>query len=76
MREVEARMVFSIEPGIYIPGVGGFRFSDTVLVTETGNLSLTEGPETLDELTIAGQRKFQDRVRGWMINLATRGKKD
>ncbi|MEN8173609.1 MAG: Xaa-Pro peptidase family protein [Chloroflexota bacterium] len=75
MREVEARMVFSIEPGIYIPGVGGFRFSDTVLVTEKGNISLTDGPETLDELTLAGKRRFKDRVRIWTIGLATRGKK-
>lgn len=46
-------MVFSIEPGIYLPGVGGFRLSDTVLVTRTGNLALTRGPETLRELTLA-----------------------
>jgi Xaa-Pro dipeptidase len=49
---VEAGMVFSIEPGIYLPGVGGFRFSDTVLVTESGCLSLTKAPETLSELTL------------------------
>jgi Xaa-Pro dipeptidase len=45
-------MVFSIEPGIYLPGIGGFRFSDTVLVTETGNFALTHAPESLDELTL------------------------
>lgn len=51
-REVQANMIFSIEPGIYIPGVGGFRFSDTVLVTDSGNTSLTTAPETLEELTL------------------------
>jgi len=51
-REVAPGMVFSVEPGIYLPGIGGFRFSDTVLVTERGNLKLTESPETLEELTI------------------------
>lgn len=51
-REVVANMVFSIEPGIYLPGIGGFRFSDTVLVTETGTLKLTYAPETLDGLTL------------------------
>jgi len=51
-REVQANMVFSIEPGIYIPGLGGFRFSDTVLVTDTGTRKLTSAPETLSELTL------------------------
>ncbi|MDX1733610.1 MAG: Xaa-Pro peptidase family protein, partial [Halioglobus sp.] len=51
--EVQADMVFSIEPGIYLPGIGGFRFSDTVLVTGTGNMKLTDGPETLQDLTLA-----------------------
>ena len=48
-------MVFSIEPGIYLPGVGGFRFSDTMVVTETGVTSLTWGPETLEDLTLTGR---------------------
>ncbi len=50
--EVQARMVFSVEPGIYLPGIGGFRFSDTVLVTETGCRKLTAAPESLAELTL------------------------
>lgn len=51
-REIKAGMLFSIEPGIYLPGLGGFRFSDTVLITATGNTSLTHAPETLAELTL------------------------
>jgi Xaa-Pro dipeptidase len=50
-RVIEPGMVFSIEPGIYLPGVGGFRHSDTVLITNDGNLCLTEAPETLEGLT-------------------------
>jgi Xaa-Pro dipeptidase len=42
-------MVFSIEPGIYLPRLGGFRFSDTVLITGNGNRMLTRGPETLED---------------------------
>ena len=51
-RQLVPGMIISIEPGIYIEGVGGFRHSDTVLITDTGNVKLTEAPETLDELTI------------------------
>ncbi|HYK75156.1 MAG TPA: Xaa-Pro peptidase family protein [Pseudoneobacillus sp.] len=37
-------MVFTVEPGIYIRGLGGFRHSDTVLVTENGMEMLTYYP--------------------------------
>jgi Xaa-Pro dipeptidase len=50
--ELEPGMLISIEPGIYIPGQGGFRHSDTVLITDDGCVSLTHAPETLEELTI------------------------
>ncbi|MFX0073333.1 MAG: M24 family metallopeptidase [Candidatus Hermodarchaeota archaeon] len=51
-RVLEPGMIISIEPGIYIPNLGGFRHSDTVLITEDGNVSLTNAPETLEDLTI------------------------
>jgi Xaa-Pro dipeptidase len=52
-RKLVPGMTISIEPGIYIPGEGGYRQSDTVLVTETGSLRLTDVPDTLEDLTIA-----------------------
>ena len=52
-RKLEENMLISVEPGIYIPGLGGFRHSDTVLITEEGYMKLSKAPETLEELTIA-----------------------
>ncbi|MCY1550182.1 hypothetical protein D9M68_864140 [compost metagenome] len=46
-------MVCSSEPALYVPGLGGFRLADTVLVTETGPDSLTKFPRKLDEIVIA-----------------------
>lgn len=45
-------MVFSVEPGIYIPEFAGFRHSDTILVTDDGIESLTRYPRELEALTI------------------------
>ena len=38
---LEAGMLLGIEPGVYVDGVGGARFGDTILVTETGYEALT-----------------------------------
>ncbi|MFD3445609.1 M24 family metallopeptidase [Microbacteriaceae bacterium 4G12] len=47
---LEENMVISIEPGIYIDGFGGFRHSDTVLITKDGYELLTKAPVELEEL--------------------------
>ncbi|NOX44688.1 MAG: aminopeptidase P family protein [Caldiserica bacterium] len=49
---IEPGMVFSVEPGIYIPGFAGFRHSDTVVVTGTGAERLTHYPRALADLVI------------------------
>ena len=66
-REIQPGMVFSIEPGIYLEGIGGFRFSDTVLITETGNQTLTSAPETLEELTLNGRASLVDAVKSMVM---------
>jgi Xaa-Pro dipeptidase len=48
---VEAGMVFTIEPGLY-DEEGGFRHSDTVVVTEDGIELLTDYPRDLESLTL------------------------
>jgi Xaa-Pro dipeptidase len=52
---VEPGMVFTIEPGVYVEGLGGFRHSDTVAVTDDGIDILTDYPRDLDSLTIAAE---------------------
>jgi Xaa-Pro dipeptidase len=44
---LEPGMVYTVEPGIYIPGVGGARIEDNVVITETGVEVMTKFPKTL-----------------------------
>lgn len=37
---LESGMVFTIEPGLYVPGIGGVRYEDTVIITSTGHKNL------------------------------------
>jgi Xaa-Pro dipeptidase len=50
--EIRPGMVFTVEPGLYSPELGGFRHSDTVLVAETGIEVLTYYPRDLASLII------------------------
>ncbi|UOQ92897.1 Xaa-Pro peptidase family protein [Halobacillus shinanisalinarum] len=43
-------MCYTIEPGIYVPGAGGFRHSDTVIVTKDGCRSITTYPRELEDM--------------------------
>ena len=44
---LEAGNIVSCEPGIYIPGLGGVRIEDMVLVTDDGRERLTQAPKDL-----------------------------
>jgi Xaa-Pro dipeptidase len=64
-------MVISVEPGIYLKGEGegGFRHSDTVLVTRDGCERLTRCDSDIDRLTFRGLR-LRARIRGALIRRA------
>ena len=50
--EIKPGMVFTVEPGLYAAGLGGFRHSDTVAVTDDGIEFLTYYPRDLASLTL------------------------
>jgi Xaa-Pro dipeptidase len=50
--EIRPGMVFTVEPGLYSPSVGGFRHSDTIAVTDDGVEWLTYYPRDLESLTL------------------------
>jgi len=49
---IEVGQVFTVEPGIYVPDLGGFRHSDTVVVTEDGIDFITYYPRDLESLIV------------------------
>lgn len=44
---LEPNMVVTIEPGVYLPGIGGVRIEDDIIITETGNKLLTHSAKEL-----------------------------
>jgi Xaa-Pro dipeptidase len=47
---LEENMVFTIEPGIYLPGFGGIRIEDDILIKRDGFEILTKSPKELIEI--------------------------
>ncbi len=49
--ELQPGMTITVEPGIYIPGLGGVRLEDTLVITENGNEALTIVPKHFRSMT-------------------------
>ncbi|MDP9374421.1 MAG: M24 family metallopeptidase [Chloroflexota bacterium] len=51
-RLIREGMVLSVEPGIYVPGLAGFRHSDTVVIREGGAERITYYPRDLESMIV------------------------
>jgi Xaa-Pro dipeptidase len=49
---LEPGMVFTVEPGVYLKELGGFRHSDTVVITDAGARVMTDYPRELKDLIV------------------------
>ena len=47
---LEPGMVLTVEPGVYLPGWGGIRIEDDILITHDGVEVLTKLPKNVDDL--------------------------
>ena len=66
---LQANMVISIEPALYFDDIGGFRHSDTVLVTKDGYELLTHYPDDLEHLIVKRQNWIA-AIKGALIRKA------
>lgn len=66
---LQENMIITIEPGIYMDDLGGYRHSDTILITKDGYELLTRFPLDLKDVTIT-KSNFVSRIKGKVIQKA------
>lgn len=69
---LKENMLISIEPGIYLPEIGGIRHSDTLLITSSGCESLTHYPSELKKLVILPLKplkRFSGSITRWAVRM-------
>lgn len=69
---LEENMVITIEPGIYVEELGGFRHSDTLVVLKDGYRLLTKKKISLDDLVITKNNlkaQLKGKVMQRVLNL-------
>jgi Xaa-Pro dipeptidase len=49
-RKLQENMILTVEPGVYLPGVGGVRIEDDILIKKDGIEILTKSPRSFIEL--------------------------
>lgn len=54
--KLQAGMVVTVEPGIYLPGVGGVRIEDDVLVTPKGHRMLSRVKKRLEDVVLPARQ--------------------
>lgn len=64
-----ANMVVSIEPGIYLDGQGGYRHSDTILITDSGYELLTHA-QGVDTPLVFNEKTLRKRFFRFMVSRA------
>lgn len=49
---LEAGMVMTVEPGVYLKSIGGVRIEDMMLITKSGATNLTRSPKGIEDIVI------------------------
>ena len=56
--------VITDEPGIYLPGIGGVRIEDDLLITAEGNRVLTHAPKRINHFIKVGRTWISKSISG------------